>query len=194
MDDLRPATAELTRLVRGVRDDQLSAPTPCPDYTLGDLLDHVHGLATGFAMAARKEDMPPGSGPSGDASRLPADWRDGIEHRLTGLADAWADPGAWEGDTTIAGFTGPAGLVASIALNEVVVHAWDLSRASGQSLVVNADTLAGCAGCVAMLTSDEFAAARGQAGFAPPVAVPSDASALDRLVATNGRDPAGRLR
>ena len=55
MFDHRPAAAEMARLVNGVRDDQLGDPTPCPDYTLGDLLEHVHGLSLAFALAARKE-------------------------------------------------------------------------------------------------------------------------------------------
>ena len=45
--DLGPAAHQLATLVRGVTDEQLDAPTPCPDYRVGDLLDHIGGLAAG---------------------------------------------------------------------------------------------------------------------------------------------------
>jgi hypothetical protein len=45
MLNLEPATQVLAELVRGVRDEQLSSPTPCSDSNLGDLLDHpVRGI------------------------------------------------------------------------------------------------------------------------------------------------------
>lgn len=66
MVELGPAAEQLAALVRGVRDDQLAASTPCPDYTLGDLLDHVGRVALAFAAAAAKAT----SGPEhGDAVR-----------------------------------------------------------------------------------------------------------------------------
>src|SRR3978361_2210469 len=77
MHDLGPAASEMTRLVNGVRDDQLGDPTPCPRYTLGDLLHHIRGLAEAFALAGRKEQPAGGSKPppEGDAALLPEDWR-----------------------------------------------------------------------------------------------------------------------
>jgi hypothetical protein len=41
MVDLQPAARRLADLVAGVPDGMLDAPTPCPKYRLGDLLDHV---------------------------------------------------------------------------------------------------------------------------------------------------------
>ena len=41
-----------------VGDDQLGAPTPCPDYTVGDLLDHIVALAVAFREAADKTVRP----------------------------------------------------------------------------------------------------------------------------------------
>ncbi len=63
MHDLGPAAHEMARLVNGVRDDQLGDPTPCPSYALGDLLQHVRGLAEAFTLAARKEQPSGGSKP-----------------------------------------------------------------------------------------------------------------------------------
>jgi len=192
MFDLGPAAQQLSRVVRGVRDEQLSAPTPCPDYTVGDLLEHVHGLALAFAMAARKEQLPTGDQPpAGDASRLPDDWRTAIPGRLDALGAAWRDDSAWEGLSTVAGVTMPASDMAAVAVDEVVVHGWDLAVATGQRLEVDETSLAVASGFVAAMSGPEQAEAR--AGiFGPVVPVPEDASPLDRIVGGTGRDPAWR--
>lgn len=59
MLDLGPAAREVTRLLDGVRDDQLANPTPCPEYPVAALLDHFMGLSLAFTWAARKT-TPPG--------------------------------------------------------------------------------------------------------------------------------------
>ena len=46
--DFGPAATTMARLVTRVTDDQLTARTPCPDYTVADLVDHIGGLAFAF--------------------------------------------------------------------------------------------------------------------------------------------------
>jgi uncharacterized protein (TIGR03086 family) len=189
MHDLHPATRTLATLVAGVDDAQLGAPTPCPDYTVGDLLDHIGGLALAFAAAARKEDGPNAAPPPpGDRAHLPDDWRERIPNDLATLADAWADADAWESTTKIAGAEMPAGVVGSVGINEVVAHGWDLARATGQSFTVDAVTLEGCFEFMAPISQPGMEAAR-QPAFGPVVSEGDDAPALDRLVALTGRDP-----
>ena len=75
--DLGPAATTMAQLVRNTRDDDLAKPTPCADYTLGDLLDHVGGLAIAFTGAAQKDiGESSAMAPSGDASRLEPGWRE----------------------------------------------------------------------------------------------------------------------
>lgn len=189
MFDLGPAARQLTRLVQGVRDDQLSAPTPCPDYTLGDLLEHVHGLALAFTLAARKEQPPAGDGaPSGAASRLPEDWRTAIATRLEDLVTAWREDAAWDGATSVAGVTMPATDMAAVAVDEVVVHGWDIARASGQEMEVDDTSLAVASAFVGAVSGPDQAAMR-DGIFGPVVPVPDDAPPLDRLIGNTGRDP-----
>src|SRR5260370_27189202 len=96
MLDLEPATRTLAGLVDGIRSDQLTAPTPCRDATVGDLLDHVDGLSMAFTAAATKTPLDGGSrGPSADASRLGPDWRTRIPRRLASLAGAPCGPAPW---------------------------------------------------------------------------------------------------
>src|SRR6516162_3513715 len=101
--DLGPAARRLASLVAGVADHDLARPTPCPAYALGDLIDHVGGLAIAFAAAAGKERSERTEQPRpGDAARLSPDWRERIPRDLDALALAWDDSGAWQGMTRIA--------------------------------------------------------------------------------------------
>ncbi|MGI8752325.1 MAG: TIGR03086 family metal-binding protein [Acidimicrobiales bacterium] len=189
MIDLEAATRVLTDVVAGVGDDQLGAPTPCTEASLGDLLDHIDGLSLAFSAAAAKTPIGGGSqGPSADASRLGEDWRTRIPERLATLADAWRDEEAWTGMTQAGGLDLPGEIAGIVALDEVVVHGWDIAMASGQSFSCQPDLVA---------VAYEFvqsAVAQNPDGsarlFGPPVPVPEDAPLLDRLLGLAGRDPA----
>ena len=191
MHDLGPAARELSRLVTGVRDDQLGEATPCTDYSLGDLVQHVRVLAEAFTVSGRKEQPAGGSQPPppGDASLLTPDWRDETAAWLVQLAEVWAEPAAWEGTAWIAGFEAPAEAVGITAANELVVHGWDVARATGQELALDDATLAPCREFVAMMSGPGSEEARGDA-FGPELPVTEGASVLDEVVAGNGRDPA----
>jgi uncharacterized protein (TIGR03086 family) len=189
MIDLEPATSVLTVLVDGVRDDQLSAPTPCTESNLADLLDHVNGLSLAFTAAATKTPLPGGSQPpSADGSRLGDQWRSSIRERLTGLASAWRDEAAWEGMTKAGGIDLPSSIAGVVALNEVIVHGWDIAVASGQAYACEPHLLEAAYGFV------QSAVARNPKGspglFGEPVPVPDDAPLLDRLIGLTGRNPA----
>jgi uncharacterized protein (TIGR03086 family) len=188
--DLMPAASRLAELVRNVSDEQLRAPTPCPAYTLGDLLDHVGGLAVVFTAAATKIPVDgAGQGGSGDASRLGDDWRTRIPAALLALGTSWRDPAAWEGMTTAGPIEVPGDVAAQIAFDEVVVHSWDVARASGQAYEPDPEALEVVHGFVSQFSGPGQDEAR--AGlFGPEVTVPADAPLLDRVVAMAGRDPA----
>ena len=67
--DLTPATRRMAALLDGLADDSLDRPTPCPEYRLGDLVEHVGGLAQAFAAAARKATDDPVVQQAGRATR-----------------------------------------------------------------------------------------------------------------------------
>jgi uncharacterized protein (TIGR03086 family) len=188
--DLTPAAERLATLVTGVSDAQLGGVTPCPAYTLGDLVEHVGGLAMAFTAAARKEQLPDGSqGPSGDASRLEEGWRERIAADLRALGGAWADPEAWTGLATAGGIEMPGEIAGLVALDELVLHGWDVARASGQAYEVDPASLEAVHGFVAQFSGPGQEDSR--AGlFGPVVSVPDDAPLLDRVVGLAGRDPA----
>jgi uncharacterized protein (TIGR03086 family) len=133
MIDLGPANARLCSLIRSAADADLGRPTPCTEYTVGDLLDHIAGVTIAFGGAAAKASGAAANmGPAGDAANLPPDWRSSIPQRLTGLVDAWRTPEAWNGMTRVGGQDQPAEVAGIITLGELVVHGWDLARATRQ--------------------------------------------------------------
>jgi uncharacterized protein (TIGR03086 family) len=187
--DLEPAVRRLADLVSSVPDDLLVAPTPCPAYTLGDLVEHVGGAASAFTGAAVKDlGGATSQGPSGDASRLTDDWRSRIPRDLAGLAEAWRDPAAWTGMTKAGGVDLPGEVAGLVALDEVVVHGWDVARATGQPYECDTPSVEAVHGFVAQFSEPGMEEAR--AGlFGPVVEVPDDAPLLDRVIGLTGRDP-----
>jgi uncharacterized protein (TIGR03086 family) len=189
MLDLEPAARRLADLVQNVREDQLQRPTPCPAYTLGDLLDHIGGLALAFTAAASKSaDELSTKGPSGDASRLGDDWRTRIPRDLAALTEAWRDPAAWTGMTQAGGVDLPGEVAGLVALDELVLHGWDVARASAQSYDCDQPSLEAVHGFVAQFSAPGQEAGR-EGLFGPVVDVPDDAPLLDRVLGLSGRDP-----
>lgn len=179
--DFGPATRALAGVVGAVRDDQLEGRTPCPDWTVADLLRHIGGLTLEFTASAQKVPTPARA-----AEGLTDGWRERIQRDLAGLADAWTDPAAYEGDTHAGPVTLPGRETARVALNEVTVHGWDLARGTGQDYPADPHAVAVCRGFV-----EEFDAPANDDGglFGPPVATADDAAPIDRLVGLTGRDP-----
>ncbi len=107
--DLTQPAEQIATLVAGVTDDQLDAPTPCPEMTVGTLLAHLAALAQAFTDAAAKVTGPTTSTPPTAAVPvLPDDWRTVIPARLEALVAAWQQPEVWQGETTVGGVTMPA--------------------------------------------------------------------------------------
>jgi uncharacterized protein (TIGR03086 family) len=189
MIDFTPACQRTADLLANITDDHLAASTPCAKFVAGDVVHHLGGLALAFAAAAGKDRGPlTGAPPSVDAAQLDPDWRTSYPARLTELAQAWAEPGAWEGMTRIAAMDMPGEAVGLVALTEVVIHGWDLARATGQPYDADPAT------AEAVLVSVAEFAAQGpvQGLFGPAVPIADDAPVLERIIALSGREPAWR--
>jgi uncharacterized protein (TIGR03086 family) len=189
--DLVPAAEVVAAVVRAVREEDLDRPTPCPGTSVAAMLVHLAGLAAAFTAAARHE-----RGRGGDQPRAPhaadldPDFRDTVPTALVELANAWREPDAWTGMTRVGGVDLPREVAGLVALDELVVHGWDLARATRQPYDAPAAAVEGALGFVGPTVA---AAPDGTPGlFGPPVAVAADASPLDRLLGLTGRDPRWR--
>lgn len=186
--DLHPAADRLARLIEGIPDDALRAPTPCAGSALDVLVDHVGGLAQAFTAAAKKDlGELTSQAPASRAPDLEPGWRDRIATDLTGLADAWKSPDAWEGMTQAGGVDLPGEVAGRVALDELVVHGWDIARASGQPFDCDEESLREIEATVSQFRSGNEGEIPGL--FGPLVPVPDDAPLLDRVLGLTGRDP-----
>ncbi len=189
MIDLHPGSTRLSALIEEVPEEALEDPTPCSDYSVGDLLDHICGLTVAFGGAARKaEGESANMGPQGSASNLDPDWRESLPRRLEALADAWRDPGAWTGMTRVGGQYLPGEVAGLVVFGELCVHGWDLSRGSGIPFAPDPGGVPQLFDLVRQTFGSGQDAARGVA-FGPAVPVAADATIFDQILGLLGRDP-----
>ena len=183
--DFTATVSEARRIVAGVRDDQLAGPTPCAATSVAGLLDHLVGLTAAFLAAAGKRSM--GAPPVASAEALPPDWRTVVPRQLDELETAWADPAAWEGTAEAGGVQLPASAMGMFALNEVLVHGWDVAAATGQEY--RPDPVATQL-CLTFAVDVEATSPDVRDGmYGPRVPVPGDAPQFERLLGQTGRDP-----
>jgi len=162
--------------------EHLDNPTPCSDFTVGGVLEHMIGGGTAFAALFRGE-TPPSPDGGGDADGA-TDTVGRFGTAMTDLVDAMRSPGAL--DRTIAAPFGdvPGETFARFVVLDGLVHAWDISVATGEAfdppeaLVEEVDAFARGAITPAMRDAGMFAA---------PVDPPSGATPIERLVAFTGR-------
>ena len=154
--------------------EDLSRPTPCAGYTVGDVGEHlVRSMVLLAAVAGEQVEAPAG---------------EALEVRVAATAEAalaaWRLRGL-DGQVAVGRSVLPASLAVEIIPLELLVHGWDVARATGQHIDVPADI----AGYVLdrareLITEDK----RGRS-FAAEVPAGPDAAVLDRLIAFTGRVP-----
>ncbi|EHR53139.1 TIGR03086 family protein [Saccharomonospora marina XMU15] len=182
------AAREFAEIVRAVPADKLAAATPCEEYDVRGLCNHLlFWMPRLLAAAAKRPPEPLGEGERA-AELVVGDWADLLAAEAVELAEALRDPAAWQGSTSIAGGDLPAAMVGRMALCELVVHGWDLATATG----VPARYESGAAEAAEQVMREIGEQGRQLKAFGPEVPLGDDASVLDRVVALSGRDPAWR--
>lgn len=185
MTPLPPSVEQLTRalsavgdLIAGIGHDQWEAPTPCTDWTVHDLVNHLVGVNRVFAALLRDQ-VPPEL----RADHLGDD--PAAAYRDTGAAvrAGFEAPGALERT-----YHGPLGAIPGSAwlqvrITDLLAHGWDLARATGQPAELPEDLAE-----QALAASQAWLSTASRAGrFGPVQPVADDAPAIDRLAAFLGR-------
>ena len=176
------ASAWTADKVRGAQ-DQLDAPTPCTDWTVRRLVDHLLAGQTMFAEGPRGGTVAP---PEGPPPELVGDDPAGqYEQARKETVAAYAEPGVMEG--MVKGFGGevPAFVVLGIAFCDQLIHGWDLARATGQDTTMPPE-FAALGRQLLDGRIDEASRGPGK-NFGAAVPVPNDASYQDKLLAYCGR-------
>ncbi|MEU0023849.1 TIGR03086 family metal-binding protein [Streptomyces sp. NPDC006335] len=184
--DLGPQTRVIALLAERVTDEQLGNTTPCPEYPVRNMLGHLLGLAAAFRDAGRKDlgattDTPP----TDSVPDIGPDWREELPKVLDELAEAWRDPAAWTGMTRAGGVDLPGEVAAAVAVDELVVHGWDLAVATGQPYDPDPAALRAAHDFLQASADDPSR----DAIFGPIVPVPENAPLLDRALGLSGRKP-----
>lgn len=175
---------ETTRLVDGTTGDLLDRSTPCEGWTARDLINHITGGATMFAMSAES-----GSVPDEEVGRLMGGdnlgddpqgaWKTASQRALA----AFEIPGVLEKIVKLPFGEMPAGVALGIAIFDVATHATDLAHATGRGI----EDLAMLEAALAMGKQMVGPELRVPGVFDAEVAVADDAPIADRLLAFAGR-------
>jgi uncharacterized protein (TIGR03086 family) len=176
----------MIKVLDGVTDDQLTHSSPCALWTVGDLIDHVDQVALVFtALAIQDTDGLLSVATNPDAAHLDSNWQESISQHLRTLGKSWDDPAAWRGSGNVPGSDLSNEMWGKITLTELVVHGWDIARATGQSFDLPEPSLRACLEHVAEFVPN----APVPALWGPPVDIASDEKLIDRIVAITGRRP-----
>ncbi|OYO00442.1 uncharacterized protein (TIGR03086 family) [Propionibacteriaceae bacterium ES.041] len=193
LPDLRPqlmtAQTRICELVAATDPEQLDLPTPCSEFTVTGLVEHLFGVQLriiSYATTRRVGDSPAGVPLT---STDPAAIADQLRDLAAQGQRAWADWSAADLQTqTVTGPFGtvPGGVALAIMTSENVVHGWDLAVATDQPSEGDPQT---ATLLLAMMQRALPAEPRGGAEipFAAPVTPAADAGPTERLAAWTGR-------
>ncbi len=165
-------------VIGGIKSEQMQRPTPCAGWDVAKLLEHTLEGPTWFidAVGGQQPEVPA----SADAAAR-------FRARAAALLDLARRPGRLERfyATPWGGFTGAQ--LAEFTLVEVVIHAWDLARATDQAASLD-PTLAEAALPLAPAIAPPESRGKPEM-FAVEVPIGADAPPYDRLAAFLGRQP-----
>jgi uncharacterized protein (TIGR03086 family) len=177
---IEEATAHAGKIVKGVKQDQLSNTTPCAEYDVRDLLNHMIGglEMLGEAASGGKPAMPEGDQFGDDPAAT-------YDERRAKLVQAVKGEGVFDRNWEMPFGSLPGQMMAAIAYMEHVTHAWDLAKATGQDTTIPEAMARDVLEIVKPM--DQMLRMPGVCG--PQVQVPDDAPLTDQLVGFMGRQP-----
>ncbi|MFA1544468.1 TIGR03086 family metal-binding protein [Actinomadura monticuli] len=180
-----PAAEAAARIVLEIPAGTLDAPTPCPDWDVRGLVNHLI-LWSGRGEAAARRAPVTGPGEEHDFTAEPG-WAERFAEQARTTAEAWQDPAAWDGNTSLTGDKEgmPAPFIAGILFVENVVHGWDLAAATGHEARFSPEIVRAAWEQVVPMAE----MSRRYGVFGAEVPVPEDAPLLDRVLGAAGRDP-----
>jgi uncharacterized protein (TIGR03086 family) len=171
-------------VVAGTRREQLGDETPCTDWDVRALVNHIVGGCATFAAGAdgRQVDF---ANPEDYAA---GDYVHAYEDAAAAARAAFEAEGALEKEFSLQWGPTPGSAALGLALADAVVHGWDLARATGQSFTIDDDIAEALYAMTSGMMQPKGSYPRGDS-FAEPVNVADDASPGERLLAYLGRTP-----
>ena len=182
---LTRACASTRSILERVTREQLTAPTPCREWLVRDLINHIVGATQFFADLAEQ-----GSSPEDEEwpNYADGDFTAAFGQQARRALAGFSAPGAMDRIMALPIGPAPGSRCIQVATGEIFVHGWDLAQATGQAMPPDE-------GVADALLSSEWMALCAEVRngdppvFAPEIDVPSEAPAAARLAGFLGRDP-----
>ncbi|MGH7685601.1 MAG: TIGR03086 family metal-binding protein [Candidatus Dormibacteria bacterium] len=181
---LQGSADQMSRVIGGVRADQAGLPTPCTDWDVRRLVQHVAGQDLRNFIAVARGESADWQAPSPE---LRDDWRAQFDAGAAELLEVWRAVAPERTVTMPDGRNAPLRARADQQIAELCVHAWDLARATGQPTDFDDAAAEHALSWSRRTLRVDFRGPDRAFGFEVPV--PDDAPAYDRLAGWFGRDP-----
>jgi uncharacterized protein (TIGR03086 family) len=170
-------------IIARVRPEQASLPTPCRAWDVHALVNHVVQDVRMFTTTVGGSEWD-----RSEADVIGDDWTAAYTEAANALLAAWRREGALEEMVRL-----PLGEVSAAwrldqQIADLVVHAWDIARATGQPTDLDPELGQASLAWARQNLRPEFRGDEGRAAFGPEVPVPADAPLHDRLAAFFGRN------
>jgi uncharacterized protein (TIGR03086 family) len=163
----------------------LGSPTPCPDFELKGLINHLIGTTGALVRVGLRSPLDSTDPYGSSVDSTGGDWQATLSTNLDSLARVWGDTSAWEGTVDMGGHEMPAAMIAEMAMAEMALHGWDLARATGQQLTLADDVAAELRRSI----EETGELGRSTGAYGPEVLLAEDGTEFERALAASGRDP-----
>ncbi|HLX87269.1 MAG TPA: TIGR03086 family metal-binding protein [Acidimicrobiales bacterium] len=132
---MKQVIANTDKIVKGIDPSQLGLPSPCTEWTVRDVVNHITGGSTMFAVCVEEGSVPDellGQLMGGD--NLGDDFVGAWEAASTRAVAAFESPGALDKMVKLPFGEMPAGVALNIAVFDVLTHAADIASATNQTI------------------------------------------------------------
>lgn len=175
--------ASLQPVVHGVSDARMGDPTPCSEFDVRAVANHMLGTLEAMRRVGAREALDPQDPWGTSGEHLRDEWRDDLSTLLDRWATAWSQADAWEGEAMDGAM--PRQVLGDMGFVEVMLHGWDLARGSGQEVEYDDEAAHQALEVMAQIGEQ----GRSQGAFGPEVPVNEEAAAFARVLGSSGRDP-----
>jgi len=181
---LRRMVEELNRVVGNIKPEQLGDPTPCTEWTVRDILNHLAAGGTMFAVGAEQGSVPDDVlAKLFSEDQLGDDYKGSVRSTSERALAAFSAPGALDRVLSLPIGQMPGHVAANIAVFDVTTHTCDLAKATGQQ-VTDDELLERALANGRAIDSPEI---RQPGRLGPEQPAPTGASRSDALLAFAGR-------
>lgn len=179
IDSFNRVQEAVEALVGAVKPERFGDPTPCSEWDVRALINHLVHINIRYAAIAN------GVAPPDEADHVGNNPASALQESGRAAREAFLRPGMLEQPYDAPWGKIPGSMMVQHVVNELLAHGWDLARATGQSTDITPD-LAEESLAIWREWSAHIPRSHGSP-FGPEQAAPNGATAADRLAAFLGR-------